>query len=85
MVALDYDVVLRRGMLGAGLKILVLDIASADASDTVTVAEFDNAVKDTVCIQTDTGAEVSCTESGKIITIGAGPSDTPLIIMCSGY
>lgn len=85
MAELDYDVVYRSGMLGSGLKVLVLDIQSADASDTVVVAEFDNAVKDTVCIQTDTGAEVDCTESGTTITIGSGPSDTPLKIMCSGY
>ena len=88
MAALSYVVVFRGGMGGAsyGLRYLILEVESADADDTVTVSEY-TTVKDTVAIELDTGAEVSCSEATNVITIDpAGAlSDKPVSILVSGY
>jgi hypothetical protein len=83
MADLTETVVYRGGMRGSGLKYVVLE-ATGDASDTVTVGELDT-IKDTVCLRLDTGAEVDCTEATNVVTIGSGPSDTPLLIIVSGW
>lgn len=87
MASLDYTVVYRGGMRGYGLKYLIIEVEQADADDTVEVDEFSNAVKDTVGLETDSGAEVSCTESGTTVTIDSGGalSDKPVTILVSGY
>jgi len=84
MTDLTEVVVYRGGMRGSGLQYLVLEVESADASDTVTVGEL-TAIKDTVAIRLDTGAEVDCTEATNIVTIGSGPSSTPMLIIVSGW
>lgn len=84
MADLTEVVVYRGGMRGYGLKYVVLEVESATASDTVTVGEL-TAIKDTVAIRLDTGAEIDCTEATNIVTIGSGPSDTPMLIIVSGW
>jgi len=74
----------RGGMRGSGLKYLVMEVDSATAADTVTVGEL-TAIKDTVAIRLDTGAEVDCTEATNVVTIGSGPSSTPMMITVSGW
>lgn len=76
--------VYRGGMTGQGLRYLVLEIQSATASDTVTVDELET-IKDTVCLRLDTGATIDCTEATNVVTIGSGPSETPLLIVISGW
>ena len=71
-------------MRGSGLKYLVVEVASATAADTVTVGEL-AAIKDTLAMRLDTGAEVACTEATNIVTIGAGPAATPMLIIVSGW
>ena len=70
-------------MRGIGLRYLILEVDNATAADTVTVGEL-TAVTDTVCLQLDSGAEVSCTEATNVVTIGAGPAASPLLIIVSG-
>lgn len=84
MTDLTETVVYRGGMRGSGLKYLVLEVEDADASDTVTVGEL-TSIKDTVAIRLDTGAEVDCTEATNVVTIGSGPSSTPMLIIVSGW
>jgi hypothetical protein len=74
----------RGGMRGYGLKYLLLEVDSATAADTVTVGEL-TSIKDTVAIRLDTGEEIDCTEATNIVTIGAGPADTPMLIVVSGW
>ncbi len=83
MAELTPVIVKRGGMSGSGLKWQAAEV-TGDASDTVPFNEL-TSVKDTVCIRLDTGAEVSCTESTNVVTIGSGPSDTPLLIIVSGW
>jgi len=85
MAQLTYTIVHRGGARGFGLKYLLLEVAQADSADTVDVSEFDNAVKDTVCLEMDTGAELACTESGTTITVGGAVTNKPLTILVSGY
>jgi len=84
MADLTETVVYRGGMRGSGLKYLVIEIDEADATDTVTVEEL-NSIKDTVAIRLDTGVAVDCTESDNVVTIGSGPSSTPMLIVVSGW
>lgn len=84
MADLTETVVYRGGMRGSGLKYLVMEVESADASDTVTVGEL-KSIKDTIAFRLDTGAEVDCTEATNVVTIGSGPSDTPMLIIVSGW
>lgn len=86
MAALTYATVYRGGMSGAayGLRYLVIEVESATAADTVTINEYTN-IKDTVAIRLDTGAEVDCTEATNVVTIGSGPSSTPMLIIVTGW
>ena len=84
MADLTEKIVYRGGATGYGLKYKVMEVDEATAADTVTVGEL-AAIKDTVCIRLDTGAEVACTETTNVVTVGAGPSDTPLLIIVSGW
>ena len=84
MADLTERVVYRGGMRGHGLKYLVLEVESATATDTVTVGEL-TSIKDTVAIRLDTGAEIDCTEGTNVVTIGAGPAATPMMIVVSGW
>lgn len=84
MASLSYVVVHRSGSRGYGLKYLILEVEQADANDTVTIDEF-NVVADTLALETDSGAEVACTEATNVVTIGGAISDKPLAIMVSGY
>jgi len=84
MAVLTETVKFRGGMRGIGLKYLVMEVDEATAADTVTVDEV-AAIKDTVCVRLDTGAEVPCTEATNVVTIGAGPANTPLLIVVTGW
>ena len=84
MADLTERVVYRGGMRGHGLKYLVLEVESATASDTVTVGEL-SSIKDTIAIRLDTGVAVDCTEATNVVTIGSGPSSTPMMIAVSGW
>jgi hypothetical protein len=84
MAVLTETVVYRGGMRGSGLKYLVMEVSDATAADTVTVGELD-AIKDTIAFRLDTGAEVDCTEATNVVTIGSGPSATPMLIIVSGW
>lgn len=84
MAVLTETVVYRGGMRGTGLKYLVMEVDDATAADTVTVGEL-AAIKDTIAFRLDTGAEVDCTEATNVVTIGAGPSSTPMLIIVSGW
>lgn len=83
MAALEGTVVHRGGMRGEGLRYLVYEVESATAADTLTVDL--NAIKDTLAMRIDTGAEVACTEATNVVTIGAGPATTPMLIIVSGW
>ena len=84
MADLTETIVYRGGMRGSGLKYLVMEVEEATAADTVTIGELAS-IKDTITIRLDTGAEVDCTEATNVVTIGAGPSDTPMLIIVSGW
>ena len=84
MADLTERVVYRGGMRGHGLKYLVLEVESATAADTVTVGEL-NSIKDTIAFRLDTGAEILCTETTNVVAIGAGPANTPMMIVVSGW
>jgi hypothetical protein len=84
MADLTETVVHRGGMRGSGLKYLVMEVESATAGDTVTVGDL-NSVKDTIAFRLDTGAEVDCMEATNVVTVGAGPSSTPMLIIVSGW
>ena len=84
MADLTERIVHRSGASGYGLKYKLLEVEDATVADTVTVGEL-SIIKDTVCLRLDTGAEVTCTEATNIVTIGAGPADTPLLILVSGW
>lgn len=83
MASLSGTVVYRGGVRGQGLKYVTYEIESATAADTLTTEL--NAIKDTVAMRLDTGAEVDCTEATNVVTVGAGPSSTPLLIIVSGW
>lgn len=84
MTDLTETVVYRGGMRGTGLKYLVMEVDDATAADTVTVGEL-TSIKDTIAFRLDTGAEIDCTEATNVVTIGAGPSSTPMLIIVSGW
>lgn len=84
MTDLAETVVYRGGMRGSGLKYLVMEVEDADASDQVTVGEL-TTIKDTVAIRLDTGVAVECTEATNVVTIGSGPSSTPMLIIVTGW
>ena len=84
MAVLTETVVYRGGMRGSGLKYLVMEVSDATAADTVPVGELDT-IKDTIAFRLDTGAEVDCTEATNVVTIGSGPSSTPMLIIVSGW
>lgn len=71
-------------MRGSGLKYLVCEVSSASSGDTATIGEI-TAIKDTIAIRLDTGVEVNCTEATNVVTIGTGPSSTPMLIIVSGW
>lgn len=73
-----------RGGLGYGLKWILMEVASATANDTLTVAEL-TSIKDTVAFRMDTGVAVDCTEATNVVTIGSGPSSTPMLICVTGW
>jgi hypothetical protein len=83
MPALTGTVVYRGGMRGTGLKYLAYEVESATAADTLTTEL--TAIKDTITLRLDTGAEVACTEATNVVTIGAGPAATPMLIIVSGW
>ena len=84
MTDVTETVVYRGGMRGTGLKYLVTEIASANSGDTATIGELTK-IKDTIAFRLDTGAEVDCTEATNVVTIGSGPSNTPILIIVSGW
>jgi len=84
MADLTETIVYRGGMRGTGLKYLVAEVEDATAADTVTMGEL-AAIKDTIAIRLDTGAEVDCTEATNVVTIGVGPANTPMLIIVSGW
>lgn len=77
-------IVYRGGMHGTGLRYISFTVDDADASDTVTISELDT-IKDTIGVRLDTGAEVDCTEATNVVTIGSGPSSTPMYITVTGW
>ena len=84
MAELTETIVYRGGMRGTGLKYLVCEVEDATATDTVPIGELAS-IKDTIAIRLDTGAEVDCTEATNVVTIGAGPASTPMLIIVSGW
>ena len=78
------NIVYRSAPKGEGLRYVVAEIKAGTAADTVTFSEL-TAIKDTIAMRLDTGAEVDCTEATNVATIGAGPSDTPMLIIVSGW
>jgi len=84
MAALTINIVYRSVPKGEGLRYLIGEAKSATAADTWTVSEL-TAIKDTICLRLDTGAEVACTEATNVVTVGAGPLATPLMICVSGW
>ena len=86
MADLTETVVYRGGMRGAGLKYLVFEAASASADDTVTVGEL-AAIKDTVAIELDSGAEVTCSEATNVVTVdpGGALASKPIAVLVSGW
>ena len=84
MAALTCNVVYRSAPCGEGLRYLIAEVKSATAADTWTVSEL-TAIKDTIGLRLDTGAEVDCTEATNVVTIGAGPATTPMMICVSGW
>lgn len=85
MADLTETIVYRGGMRGTGLKYLVLEVPSADTSDTITVGELSK-IKDTVAFRLDTGVEVDCTEATNVVTVGGtGLSDMPMVIIVTGW
>lgn len=84
MAALTANIVYRSAPRGEGLRYVIAEAKSATAGDTWTVTEY-TAIKDTVCIRLDTGAEVDCTEATNVVTVGAGPASTPLMFCVSGW
>jgi len=84
MAELTETIVYRGGMRGTGLKYLVAEVEDATAADTVPIGEL-TAIKDTIAFRLDTGAEVDCTEATNVVTIGAGPASTPMLIIVSGW
>ena len=84
MAALTGNIVYRNAPKGEGLRYIVIEVKSATSADTYTVSEWTK-VKDVVCIEVDTGAELACTEATNVITIGGAVTTVPLAIMTSGW
>ena len=84
MAALTCTIVYKSLPKGEGLHYIIAEVSSATAADTWTIDEY-TAIKDTICIRLDTGAEVDCTEATNVVTVGAGPSSTPLMFCVSGW
>jgi hypothetical protein len=84
MGAITCSVIYRSRNHGEGLRYLIAEVDSATAGDTWTVSEL-TAIKDTICLRLDTGEEVDCTEATNVVTVGAGPSTTPLMICVAGW
>lgn len=78
------NIVYRSAPRGEGLRYIIAEVKSATAADTVTFSEL-TAIKDTVCIRLDTGTEVDCTEATNVVTVGAGPASTPLMVCVAGW
>lgn len=84
MPVLIENVVFRSAPRGEGLRYIIAEVKSATTADTVVFSEL-TAIKDTVAIRLDTGAETPCTEATNTVTIGAGPAATPMMICVSGW
>ncbi len=84
MATLTANIVYRSAPRGEGLRYVIAEVKAATAADTWTVSEL-TAIKDTITLRLDTGAEVDCTEATNVVTIGAGPSSTPMMICVSGW
>jgi len=84
LAALTANIVYRSAPKGEGLRYVIAEVKSATADDTWTVDEF-TAIKDTIGLRLDTGVEVDCTEATNVVTVGAGPATTPLMICVSGW
>ena len=84
MGILTENVVYRSAPRGEGLRYIIAEVKSATAADTVVFSEL-TAIKDTVAIRLDTGVDTPCTEATNIVTIGAGPATTPMLICVSGW
>ena len=81
---LEENIVFRSAPRGEGLRYIIAEVKSATAADTVTFDEL-TAIKDTIALRLDTGAEVDCTEATNVVTVGAGPASTPMMICVSGW
>lgn len=84
MATLTANIVYRSAPRGEGLRYIIAEVKSATDADTWTVDEL-TAIKDTIALRLDTGAEVDCTEATNVVTIGAGPSTTPMMICVTGW
>lgn len=83
MAALTVNIVYR-GRLGEGLNYLVAEAKSATAADTWTVSEW-TAVKDCYGFSLKDGAGYTCTEATNVVTVPAGPSTEPMVLIATGY
>jgi len=84
MPVLTENVMYRSAPRGEGLRYIIAEVKAATAADTVVFSEL-TAIKDTIAIRLDTGVAVACGQATNIVTIPAGPADTPMMICVSGY
>lgn len=83
MAALTPNIVYRN-TTAEGLRFLVAISKTVTAADTWTVSEF-NAVKDCYCFSLKDGGGYTSTEATNVVTIPAGPSAEPMVMIATGY
>jgi hypothetical protein len=69
---------------GYGLRYKWIIVSAASQNDTVTVSELDT-ITDTVAVQMDTGAEVTCSEATNVVTVAGALTSKDLMILVSGH
>lgn len=80
------ETVVARGRLGStGLRYIIYEASPVDTNDTITIGEL-NAITAEACFRLDTGAEITATPSGNVITVGqAGLTDVAVVGIATGY
>ena len=84
MASLTPIYIKRVGTSGYGLRYKLFIVENASQNDTVTVDELDTVI-DTVALQMDDGAAVTCTEATNVVTISGALTSKDCLILVSGH
>ena len=78
------ETVLYRSDPAVGLKIRLVKAEGVDTNDTITIGEL-TAVVHAEAFRMDTGASITCTYSGNVVTITETLTDIPVLVCVTGY